>query len=152
MRLVNLPLLLCLFSTLYNVGVIWVLQLNHYPLYAKVGQGEFQDYMTAHNQRILLPIVLPSIIAFASSLLLLWRRPLGTPSWSVLAVIFFNVVILLSTVLVQGKAHSALARNGYSESLIQRIIATNWIRTVAWTINGLLLIWMTAMAIDAKTI
>ncbi len=67
-------------------------------------------------------------------------------------VIFFNVVILLSTVLVQGKAHSALARDGYSESLIQRIIATNWIRTVAWTINGLLLIGMTAMAIDAKTI
>jgi hypothetical protein len=62
-----LPLLVCLFFTIYNIGVIWVLQLNHYPLYAKVGQQEFQDYMTAHNGRILLPIVLPSIAAFISS-------------------------------------------------------------------------------------
>lgn len=151
MRLVNLPLLLCLFSTLYNVGVIWFLQLNHYPLYAKVGCGEFRDYMTTHNRRILLPIVLPSIIALAASLLLLWQRPFGVPIWGVSAIIFFNLVILLSTISVQGKAHNALARDGYSESLVQKIIHTNWIRTAAWTINGLLLIWMTAMAIDTKT-
>jgi len=150
MRLATLALLLCLFFTLYNVGVIWVLQLNHYPLYAQVGQGEFQAYLVAHNQRILLPIVLPGIIAFASSLLLLWRRPVEAPKWSVWVVIVLNAAILLSTILAQGPAHNALARDGYSEALIQRIITTNWLRTVAWTINGVLLLWMTAIVIEAK--
>jgi hypothetical protein len=145
-----LSLLVCLFFTLYNTGVIWVLQLNHYPLYAKVGQQEFRDYMTAHNGRILLPIVLPSLAAFISSLLLLWQRPVEIPSWSVWLVNAANAATLLSTIFVQGKAHQALADDGYSEILIQRIITTNWIRTAAWTINGLLLLWMTATVIEAK--
>jgi hypothetical protein len=145
-----LPLLVCLFFTLYSTGAIWVLQLNHYPLYAKVGQQEFRDYMTAHNERILLPIVLPSIAAFISSLLLLWQRPVEIPSWSVWLVNAANAATLLSTIFVQGKAHQALADDGYSEILIQRIITTNWIRTAAWTINGLLLLWMTATVIEAK--
>jgi hypothetical protein len=145
-----LPLLVCLFFTIYNIGVIWVLQLNHYPLYAKVGQQEFQDYMIAHNGRILLPIVLPSIAAFISSLLLLWQRPVEIASWSVWLIIALNVATLLSTIFVQGAAHTALAHDGYSEILIQRIITTNWIRTAAWTVNGLLLLWMTATLIEAK--
>lgn len=145
-------LLVCLFFTLYNVGVIWVLQLNHYPLYAKVGQREFRDYLTAHNGRILLPIVLPGIAAFISSLLLAWQQPVAIPSWSVWLVIALNAAILLSTIFVQGKAHNQLARDGYSEVLIQKIIATNWLRTVAWTINGLLLLWMSVMVIEAKNI
>ena len=147
-----LLLLFCLFFTLYNTGVIWVLQLNHYPLYAKVGQREFRDYMTSHNGRILLPIVLPSIAAFISSLLLLWQRPVEIPNWSVWLVNALNAATLLSTFFVQGPAHNALARDDYSEILIRRIITTNWLRTVAWTVNGLLLLWMTAMVIGAKKI
>ncbi len=147
-----LPLLICLFFTLYNTGVIWVLQLNHYPLYAKVGQREFRDYMASHNGRILFPIVMPGIVAFISSLLLLWQRPVEIPSWSVWLVIALNAATLLSTVFVQGPAHNALARDGYSETLIRRVITTNWLRTAAWTINGLLLLWMTAMVIGAKKI
>lgn len=145
-------LLVSLFFTLYNSGVIWVLQLNHYPLYAKVGQREFRDYLTAHNGLILLPIVLPSIAAFISSLLLLWQRPVEIPSWSVWLVNSLNAATLLSTIFVQGKAHNALALDGYSEILIRRVITTNWLRTAAWTINGLLLLWMTAMVIGAKRI
>lgn len=145
-----LILLFCLFFTLYNTGVIWVLQLNHYPLYAKVGEREFRDYLTAHNGRILLPIVLPGSAAFVGSALLLWQRPVEIPSWSVWTLVAINAAILLSTVFVQGPAHNCLARDGYSENLIRRIITTNWLRTVAWTINGLLLLWMTASVIERK--
>lgn len=145
-------LLTCLLFTLYNTGVIWVLQLNHYPLYAKVGQREFRDYMTAHNGRILLPIVLPGIAAFISSLWLLWQRPFEIPNWSLWLVNLLNAATLLSTIFVQGPAHNQLARDGYSEILIRKIITTNWLRTLAWTVNGLLLLWMTAMVIGAKKI
>jgi hypothetical protein len=145
-------LLICLFFTLYNTGVIWVLQLNHYPLYVKVGQHEFRDYLTAHNGRILLPIVLPSIAAFISSLLLLWRQPVQIPNWSLWLVNLLNAATLLSTIFVQGPAHNQLARGGYSEILIRKIITTNWLRTIAWTVNGLLLLWVTAMMIGAKKI
>lgn len=136
-------LLFCLFFTLYNVGVIWVLQLNHYPLYKKVGRSEFKDYLTAHNQRITLPIVLPGIAAFIGSLLFLWQRPLEIPTWSVVLLVALNAAILISTIFIQGPAHNALARDGYSENLVRKIILTNWLRTAAWTIGGILLLWMT---------
>lgn len=45
-----LILLICLFFTLYGVGMIWVLQLNHYPLYARVGREGFKV------SRITLPL------------------------------------------------------------------------------------------------
>jgi hypothetical protein len=94
-------------------------------IYVKVGQQEFRDYMTAHNGRILLPIVLPSIAAFISSLLLLWQRPVEIPSWSVWLVNAANAATLLWTIFVQGKAHQALADDGYSEILIRRIITAS---------------------------
>ena len=145
MRTDVLILLVCLFFTLYNVGMIWTLQLNHYPLYARVGRGDFREYIAAHNKLLLLPIVLPGLIAFASSLLLIWWLPAEIPDWSVWLPISLNVAIVASTVLVQGPAHNALARDGYSESVVRKIITTNWARTVAWTANGLVLLWMTAL-------
>lgn len=148
----NLPLLVCLFFTLYNTGVVWFLQLNHYPLYKAIGEREFQSYLAAHNRRIPLPIVLPSLAAFAASLLLLLRHPFAAPDSSVWLVVILNALILLSTIFVQGKAHAELARAGYSRVLVDRIIATNWIRVAAWTINALRLIWMTAGALDAAQI
>lgn len=64
MRLEVLVLLVCLFFTVYSVGMIWTLQLNHYPLYARVGRNDFKDYIAAHNKLLFLPIILPGSIAF----------------------------------------------------------------------------------------
>lgn len=59
--------------------------------------------------------------------------------------IALNVAIVASTILVQGPAHNTLARDGYSESVVRKIIATSWARTAAWSVNGLVMLWMTAL-------
>lgn len=141
-------LLISLCSSLYGVGMIWFLQLNHYPLYASVGRDAFREYITAHNQRLLLPVILPSLLAFASSIALVFRHPDVVPDWSVWLVVASNAVTALSTALMQGPAHSALARHGYSAPIIRKVLATNWLRTAAWTANGALLICMTALTMN----
>ena len=141
----NVILLICLFFSLYGVGMIWVLQLNHYPLYANVGRDAFSGYVAAHNERLLFPVILPSVLAFAGSLALALRHPPQVPDWSVWLVVCLNAVIAVSTGRVQGPAHSALAREGYSAPLVRKVLTTNWLRTAAWTANGVLLTWMTAL-------
>ena len=38
-----------------SAGVVWFLQLNHYPLYRAVPKHALADYIQAHNRRLLLP-------------------------------------------------------------------------------------------------
>jgi len=44
--------ILNLFSTLYLTGLIWTIQIVHYPLFSLVGKNEFIDYHSAHSARI----------------------------------------------------------------------------------------------------
>jgi hypothetical protein len=148
MTLNDAVLLICLFFSLYGVGMIWFLQLNHYPLYASVGPDAFREYVVAHNRRLLLPVILPSLLAFLSSVALALCHATEIPDWSVWLVIAMNAVIAVSTVLVQGPAHAVLARGGYSASIVRKVLATNWLRTAAWTANGALLTWMTALTMN----
>ncbi|NIR37604.1 MAG: hypothetical protein GWN07_37935, partial [Actinobacteria bacterium] len=52
-------------------------------------------------------------------------------------------VALGSTVLVQVPLHRRLAE-GHDRRTAERLIATNWVRTVAWSLRGLLLAWVLA--------
>ena len=141
-------LLTCAASTFYGVGMIWVLQLNHYPLYASVGRDALANYMAAHNRRLLLPIVLPSLIAAASSLWLWVEAPAGSAASIPFVIVLLNGCVMASTILVQGPAHRQLERHGFSTEIIGRITATNWIRTVAWSVNGALVFWLIATRLD----
>lgn len=40
-----------LFATAAMVGLIWFVQVVHYPLFASVGADGFTDYETAHRRR-----------------------------------------------------------------------------------------------------
>ncbi|MEM1030883.1 MAG: hypothetical protein AAGN82_11060 [Myxococcota bacterium] len=51
------------------------------------------------------------------------------------------VIIWGSTALIQVPAHSALS-GGFDEGAHARLVATNWIRTVAWFIRSGLVVAM----------
>ena len=42
-----------------------------------------------------------------------------------------NLMNLLSTIVWQGRMRGTLARIGYDEILVKRLIVTNWLRTAA---------------------
>ena len=143
-------LLTCAASTFYGVGMIWILQLNHYPLYAVVGRDAFTGYMAAHNRRLLLPVVLPSMVAAASSLWL-WLDSLAKSAASIpFVIVLLNGCIMASTIFVQGPAHRQLEHHGFSNDIIDRIVATNWVRTVAWSVNGALVSWLIATRLSGN--
>ena len=143
-------LLLTLAFTLYMTGVIWTMQLLEYPLFALVGPDEFLPYHAAHNRSLPFLVMLPTLLALVSALLLLWIRPPSLPLWSAGLVTVLDVAIFVSTILWQAPLHTKLDREGFSLKVITALVRSNWIRTVLWTINALLLLGMTATLLSTK--
>ena len=131
--------LLDLAATLYLWGVIWTVQLVHYPLFARVGPAQWADYHSAHT-RLMTYVVLPAMVTElgASGLLALARPVWLSPSllWAgfACAVLTWAVTFFVSVPL-----HDTLSR-GFDPSAITRLVATNWLRTFFWTAHALILL------------
>lgn len=130
-------------ATLLMVGVIWVVQVVHYPLFAGVGTAGWGAYEAAHQSRITLVVGPLMLVELATAVWLVLDRPVALPTWSVLVGAALVGVIWASTAFVQVPLHSALG-GAFDADAHARLVATNWIRTVAWTARGGLVLWMTA--------
>ena len=64
-----------LFSTLAMVGLIWFVQVVHYPLFAKVGSAGFTEYEQLHQQRTTLVVAPLMLTEAATACAMLWARP-----------------------------------------------------------------------------
>lgn len=134
-----------LLATLAMLGVIWVVQLVHYPLFAGVGMEGFAAYEADHQARItwivgpLMLLELASAVALAAGL-----RPEGVPLWMPLAGLGLLGVIWLSTAFLQVPLHTTLG-GGFDADAHTRLVATNWVRTVAWSLRAGLALWMTSL-------
>ena len=131
-------------ATLFMVGLIWFVQVVHYPLFAQVGSEAFPAYAASHSQRTTYVVAGPMLVELITALLLVWRGPAaGTPP--VLAWVGLGLVggVWLSTLLLQVPRHSALA-SGFQPGPWRGLVASNWLRTVAWTARGGLVLYLLA--------
>jgi hypothetical protein len=136
-------LLLQLFSTLGMFGLIWFVQIVHYPLFLDVGHAQFAAYEAAHANRTTYVVAPLMLMELVTSLLLLFpaTRPDGmSVAWAWVGAALVGV-IWASTAFVQVPLHNEL-QSGYSTAVIGRLVATNWVRTVAWSCRAaLVLAW-----------
>lgn len=133
-----------LLATLTMFGVIWIVQLVHYPLFSGVGVEGFTAYEAAHQTRITW-IVFPAMtLELGTAAALLWLRPEAVPPWMVWIGLTLVGVVWLSTAFVQVPLHTALA-GGFDGDAHARLVASNWIRTAAWSLRTGLVLWMTAL-------
>jgi hypothetical protein len=122
-------------------GVIWIVQVVHYPLMRFVSGLEFARFETAHRMRIswvvgpLMAIEGVCVVAF------LFAAPAGLTWWLPWAGAGAEAVAIGTTVLVSAPLHERLNAH-FDPATLDRLIATNWIRTVAWTARGGLAIAM----------
>src|SRR5690242_11744149 len=70
-------LLICLASTLFMTGLVWFVQVVHYPLFARVGTASFADYHHAHSRATTRVVLVPMALELASSLALIFIHPAG---------------------------------------------------------------------------
>ena len=122
-------------STLVLVGVIWTVQVVHYPLMALVGEDRFVAYAAAHSPRMAAVVMVPWTVQGVTTLGFLVMRPAGVPMGLVLAAAAAAAVPVIVTVVASVPAHLALG-SGFDPSVHRRLVRTNWIRTIAWTTHA----------------
>jgi len=139
--LFKLILLSNVVATLYMVGLIWCIQIVHYPLFAHVGTEGFAAYEAAHS-RLITPVVgLPMLVELVTAGLLLFVRPPAIGLTDTVAGVVLVVVIWLSTIFLQVPQHTILS-SGFDPAAHQFLVQSNWIRTLAWSARGVLVVWM----------
>lgn len=128
-------LLVHAFATVSLVGLIWTIQLVHYPLFLRIPTVAFASYESEHMRRITW-LVGPLMLAEAlTGVLVLVRDPQSLLPQIGIALL---LVIWVSTATIQGPLHGRMARDGFSESRIRWLIRSNWVRTAAWSARGIL--------------
>jgi hypothetical protein len=117
------------------VGVIWFVQVVHYPLFNGVGKELFPEYSKRNANRttyVVLPLML---IEAATASALLFMVPEHQQHLAQLAA-FLLVLVWASTFLIQVPLHERLQR-GFEPSIHTSLVRSNWIRTVLWSVRGL---------------
>lgn len=129
-------LLLIIFSlSAVLTGLIWTVQLVHYPGFINVGRETFSTYEALHRKRI-FPLVGPLMAA-----------ELAATAWLILAghVSILHMIAAALVILVwvhtwtfAAPAHFRLDREGYSKPVIRKLVLGNWVRTISWTVRALI--------------
>ncbi len=130
-------------ATLFMTGLVWFVQIVHYPLFAAVGEKEFARYARLHSKRATRVVAPVMLIELAAALSLAISPPAGGGYGAVITGLILLGGIWVSTAFVQVPTHSILAE-GFGQDAHRRLVATNWFRTAAWTIRAAIAVWLIA--------
>lgn len=136
-----------LFATLTMFGVIWIVQIVHYPLFSGVGREGWAAYEAAHQVRITWIVGPAMVLELATAAWLVLDPPEAFPAWALWAGAAAIGLIWASTAFLSVPAHNALSA-GWNADAHARLVGTNWIRTALWTVRAGLVLWMASLALD----
>ena len=133
-----------IFGSVGMFGVIWVIQLVHYPLMKKVPTAAFGAFEAEHQRRITHVVGPLMAIEGVAVLAVFFLRPSCISFGLALAGGLAEAFAIGTTAFVSAPMHGRMAASA-SPALLDRLIATNWIRTVAWTTRAALAVAMLAI-------
>ena len=138
MRTICLEELLC---TLYMTGLIWFVQIVHYPLMAAVGARDFITYENSHTTLTTWVVLPPMCMELLCAALMLRLKPPGLSNGQALLGLSLVMLIWASTFFLQVPCHARLEQ-GFDVLTHQRLVTSNWLRTVGWSVRSLFLLWI----------
>lgn len=126
-----------LFTTFALLGLIWTIQLVHYPAFHYIEKERFVEFSQMHTTKITLFVMPLMLIEMLSSILGLYF--FKTSLW----MVFFGLNILNWTItfFISVPCHNILAM-GKNEKVINKLVKTNWLRTLIWSVKVIIL-WKT---------
>jgi hypothetical protein len=135
----SLLLILNFTATAVMTGVIWTIQLVHYPFFHRVDKDDFGSHMDEHRKKISFIVMPVMLLELASAIGLVL---IGSNYKSIFIVaLFLLALIWLSTALLQVPAHAKLA-TGYSKTETNKLVKSNWVRSLLWTFRLSILLYI----------
>jgi hypothetical protein len=144
-------LLAALGSTWAMTGLIWVIQLVHYPIFDSIDPGVddrgWTDFANRHTRTISI-VVGPLMLAEGiTGLWLVASPPPGTGRLLPLIALALLAIADGVTAFVSAPIHGRMSQR-FDARLHARLVSTNWIRTAAWSARAVML---TVLAYTAIT-
>lgn len=123
------------FSSFAMFGVIWIVQLVHYPIFKYIDERSFKDFEQIHINRISFVVVPLMLLELLSGFYLYFMTKEN--------IYFTNLLLMggiwLVTLFYSIPAHKKLM-SSKSIPAIDRLVRTNWARTSLWSVRAFLLI------------
>jgi len=130
----ELLLLIHLFTTIFMTGLCWFVQIVHYPLFRAMKLEDVPQYEQKNKVTGYITVTVMTVELITGLVLLYEQLEL---------LYILNIVLLaiiwLSTAIYQVPMHLKLMIVASNET-ISKLIRTNWIRTLAWSIRSGILI------------
>ncbi len=128
----DLIFLINIVCSVFMTGLIWYVQTVHYPSFRFIEETRFQEFHNLHSSKtgfIVMPVMICELV---TSGILSWFN-----GWVSLHTMGFYLVlaIWLSTFLLSVPAHAKL-NNSKNAEVIDRLVSTNWIRTILWSLKS----------------
>lgn len=114
-------------------GLIWTIQVVHYPLFALVGPEQWLRDEAEHQRLITWVVLALMSLAVALSVALVISHN-GTLAWSNAVIAVIAVGQFMATGLFYAPLHDELTR-GFSIDRIEALVRLNWLRTGGWTVQ-----------------
>lgn len=129
------------FATFAMTGLIWFIQIAHYPMFRLVGESGFAAFHAAHS-RLITPIVGPlMLLEAAAALWLVVSRPAIISTGLAWTGFLLVVILWLATAGLSVPQHESLAR-GFDAGAHSALVTTNWVRTLAWSARDVVVLLM----------
>lgn len=130
-----------LVSTSFMVGVIWIVQLVHYPTFLFIDEQKSYDFQKFHMSRISY-IVMPAMTTeLFSGIYIYIYSNMAIDSNLFLLALTILIINWIITALVFVKMHNKLLIN-YKIEIISLLVKWNWLRTLLWSVRLILLLRM----------
>jgi hypothetical protein len=135
-------------ATFLLTGMIWIIQIVQYPFFSYVGTEDWKKYHDNYRFWI-TPIVAPAmIIEFLTAGLLLFYPFVKIDEKFIWTGLILVLIIWASTFFIQVPLHERLAVK-FNENIHKLLVQTNWIRTLAWSLRSLLMIYFVWKMFDS---
>ena len=129
-------LILHLIATSVMVGVIWIVQLVHYPSFHFVELKQYTTFQRFHMSRISY-VVIPAMLTELFTLILIVISMDQIDTLVAASAILLIIIWLLTAVFFSG-VHQKLTL-GYDQTVVDKLVKLNWGRTLLWTLRLLLI-------------
>ena len=123
-------------SAFLLTGVIWTIQIVHYPSFHYIDKLSFVNFHQFHERRISI-IVMPLMILELISSVALYINDMS--NFTFLLNFIIVGLIWCSTFFIQVPIHNILSQKK-DNMMIEKLVNTNWIRTFLWSMRMLLII------------
>lgn len=137
----RLVLLAHLGATLFMTGLIWYVQVVHYPLFEMADRARFAAWEARHSALTTWVVAPVMLLEVGTGLWLAASPPRGTAAGGWWLGVLLLAVIWLATAFLSVPIHGRLA-GGWDATAHGALVATNWLRTVAWSLRAALVLGM----------